>query len=99
MAGRAVPRAPEKPAATQLSYSAQARDKSARPAFEDEAVQADTGVWGRSPQFREGAGLGKEARRRRPRHTSPGTTSPDSYATITSCARSRAPNFPMIRLT
>ncbi|GGR76008.1 hypothetical protein GCM10010252_13190 [Streptomyces aureoverticillatus] len=31
---------------------------SARPAFEDEAVQADKGVWGRSPQLREGAGLG-----------------------------------------
>ena len=27
---------------------------SARPAFEDEAVQADTGVWGRSPQVRDG---------------------------------------------
>ncbi|MFD5698981.1 BTAD domain-containing putative transcriptional regulator [Streptomyces lasiicapitis] len=36
-------------------------DISARPAFEDEAVQADTGVRGQSPRSREGAGLGKES--------------------------------------
>jgi endonuclease VIII len=41
---------------------------SARPAIEDEAVQAEAGVWGGSPQFREGAAVGRRTHSYRKSH-------------------------------